>query len=131
MPRIFTPSILAIAVAFSFACAAHAQNIIADGAKWEKVFSAGKGFAEGVVAAKDGTIYMVDIPPPGKLFRYDPKSGQTTTLMEESGMANGLHIDRNGDLLMGQGLPGVQRLAKRNLTTGASPFWPSAKRASG
>ncbi len=119
MARFVSPFILAMFAVISVSSTTQAQNIIAADAKWEKVSSAGKGFAEGVVAAKDGAIYMVDIPPPGTLFRYDPKSGQTTIVMDQSGMANGLHIDRNGDLLMGQGMPGLQRLAKRNLATGA------------
>jgi gluconolactonase len=97
---------------------ASAQGVLQEGAKWEKVSSAGKAFAEGVVAAKDGSIYLVDLAPPGTLFRYDPKTGQTETVMSPSNMANGLHIDKNGDLLMGQGLPGSQMLAKRNLKTG-------------
>ena len=97
---------------------ASAQGVLPDGAKWEKVSSAGKAFAEGVVAARDGSIYLVDVPPPGILFRFDPKSGQTETIMSSSNSTTGLHIDKNGDLLMAQGLPGSQMLAKRNLKTG-------------
>jgi gluconolactonase len=96
-----------------------AQGILPEGAKWEQVATGGKGTAEGAVAARDGTIYIVDLAPPGQLLRYDPKTGQTIKVMDPSGMANGLHIDKNGDLLMGQGQPGVQVLSKRNLTTGA------------
>src|SRR5262249_15553865 len=97
---------------------ASAQGVLPEGAKWEKVSSAGKAFAEGVVAAKDGSIYLVDLAPPGTLFRYDPKTGQTETVMSPSNLANGLHVDKNGDLLMGQGLPGSQMIVKRNLKTG-------------
>jgi gluconolactonase len=97
---------------------ASAQGILPEGAKWEKVSSAGKAFGEGVVAAKDGSIYLVDLAPPGTLYRYDPKTGQTETVMSPSNLANGLYVDKNGDLLMGQGLPGSQMLAKRNLKTG-------------
>ena len=98
---------------------AGAATVLAKGAKWEKVSTAGKAFAEGVVAAKDGSIYLVDLAPPGTLFRYDPTTGKTETVMSPSNMANGLYVDKNGDLLMGQGLPGSQMLAKRNLRTGA------------
>jgi gluconolactonase len=97
---------------------ASAQGILPEGAKWEKVSGAGKAFGEGVVAAKDGSIYLVDLAPPGTLYRYDPKTGQTETVMSPSNLANGLYVDKNGDLLMGQGLPGSQMLAKRNLKTG-------------
>jgi gluconolactonase len=96
-----------------------AQGVLAPGAQWEKVSTAGKAFAEGVVAARDGSLYLVDLAPPGTLFRYDPRSGQTTVVSNPSNMANGLHVDRNGDLLMGKGLPGAAGLARRNLTTGA------------
>jgi gluconolactonase len=110
----------ALAIAsFALTAAASAQGVLPEGAKWEKVSSAGKAFGEGVVAAKDGSIYLVDLAPPGTLFRYDPKTGETTKVMEPSGFANGLHIDKNGDLLMAQGAPGSQGLAKRNLKTGA------------
>ena len=61
-------------VAAALTGAASAQGILPEGAKWEKVSSAGKAFGEGVVAAKDGSIYLVDLAPPGTLFRYDPKT---------------------------------------------------------
>jgi gluconolactonase len=94
------------------------ESVLAKDAKWERVATGGKGTGEGVVAAKDGTIYLVDLAPPGTLHRYDPKTGKTEIVMSPSNMANGLFIDRKGDLLMGQGLPGSQMLAKRNLKTG-------------
>jgi gluconolactonase len=119
MLRPIAPAFAAFAMISSICNPATAQGVLPDGAKWEKVSSAGKAFAEGVVAAKDGTLYLVDLAPPGILFRYDPKTGETTKVMDPSGMANGLHIDKNGDLIMGQGQPGVQVLSKRNLTTGA------------
>src|ERR1700749_3800904 len=104
MFRLFVSSALVVAALTGNACA---QGILPEGAKWEKVSSAGKAFGEGVVAAKDGSIYLVDLAPPGTLFRYDPKTGQTETVMSPSNLANGLYGDKNGDLLMGQGLPGA------------------------
>jgi gluconolactonase len=115
----FTSRLLAALAATCFAATASAQAVLPDGAAWEKVSSAGKAFAEGVVAAKDGSLYLVDLAPPGILFRFDPTSGETTVVTNPSNMANGLHIDKNGDLLMGRGLPGAAGLFKRNLTTGA------------
>ena len=102
---------------FAFVPVVSAQ-IVAKDAKWERVASGGKGTGEGVVAAKDGTIYMVDLATPGVLYRYDPKTGKLETVMSPSNMANGLHIYRDGNLLIGQSLPGSQMLAKRNLKTG-------------
>ncbi len=88
-----------------------AQGVLQDGAKWERVSSAGKAVAEGVAVASDGSIYVVDLAPPGTLFRFNPKSGTTETVMSPSNMANGLHVDKNGNLLMAQSLPGSQMLA--------------------
>src|SRR3972149_3392383 len=55
-------------------------NVVPEGAKWEELPRAGKVFAEGVVAAKDGKIYISDITltpnpddnPGGTIYRYDP-----------------------------------------------------------
>lgn len=107
------------AATMGLAASAAAQGIIAGGAQWEKILTAGKAFGEGVVAAPDGMIYLVDLAPPGVLFRFDPKSGETTVVSSPSNMANGLHIDRNGDLLICKSIPGGAGLFKRNLTTGA------------
>src|SRR3954452_15972510 len=97
----FTSRLLAALAATCLAATASAQGVLPSGAAWEKVSAAGKAFAEGVVAAKDGSLYLVDLAPPGILFRFDPASGETTVVTNPSNMANGLHIDKNGDLLMG------------------------------
>ena len=114
--------LLALAgAAFAITPAISAEKPVLDaGAKWERVASGlGKGTGEGVVAAKDGKIFVVDLASPGVLYRYDPKTGKTEQVMSPSNMANGLHIDRQGNLIMGQGLPGAQQLAKRDAKTGA------------
>lgn len=108
-----------IAAAGLAASAAAARNVLADGATWEKISSAGKVFAEGVVAAPDGMLYLVDLAPPGTLFRHDPKSNETTVIASPSNMANGLHIGRGGSLLICKSMPGSTGLAKRDLATGA------------
>ncbi len=99
---------------FAGATSASAQGIIAKDAKWEKVSSAGKAFGEGVVAGKDGGIYVVDLLPPGVIYRYDPKSGETTETMKPSNLANGLYVDKNGDLLINE----ANGIYRRNLKTG-------------
>jgi gluconolactonase len=107
------------------------QRILADGAKWEEVSRAGLLTSEGVVAAKDGMIYVVDFTPMeilkqnnpgGTIYRYDPNTGTTSKYMEPDGLALGLHVDRNGDLLIAQGAePGGGRaIVRRNLATGAT-----------
>ena len=126
-----------IAVAAGLACVflsgcalMQPQGILAEGAKWEEISRAGRVFGEGVVAAKDGRLYMTDIMPTaavkenntgGTIWRYDPASGRAEKYMEPSGMANGLHVDRNGDLLIAQGSDtGGRAILRRNLTTGAT-----------
>jgi sugar lactone lactonase YvrE len=61
-----------------FTGGAPAQGVLPEDAKWQKVSSAGRAFGEGVVAAKDGSLYLVDITaalpdnPGGTIYRYDP-----------------------------------------------------------
>ena len=80
--------------------------------------------------AKDGKIYVSDITRPdevkqnnpgGTIYLYDPATGGTAKYMEPSGMSNGLHVDRNGDLIIAQEAEGGGRaILRRNLTTGAT-----------
>ena len=114
--------------AFLSGCAT--QGIVAPGAQWEEVSRAGRVFGEGAVAAKDGRIYASDITPTaaikennpgGTIWRYDPATGQTEKYMEPSGQSNGLHVDKNGDLIIVQGADGGGRsVLRRNLSTGAT-----------
>ena len=102
--------------------------VVAPGAAWEEASRAGKSYAEGVVAAKDGRIYVSDLTrtalvrennPRGTIYRYDPATGQTSKYMEPSGMSNGLHVDRNGDLIIAQDADtGGRAVLRRNLATG-------------
>ena len=106
------------------------KGIVAEGAKWELISRAGRVFGEGVVAAKDGRLYMTDIMPTaavkenntgGTIWRYNPATGQAEKYMEPSGMANGLHIDKNGDLIIAQGADtGGRAVLRRNLATGVT-----------
>ena len=116
------------------ACAGLAPDpgrVLADDPKWEEVSRAGIFSSEGVVAAKDGAIYTVDLTvaeavkqnnPGGTVYKYDPATGATTKYLEPSGMAFGLHVDRNGDLILAQGAepPGGRAVVRRNLATGAT-----------
>jgi gluconolactonase len=118
---------VASAIATAFATPALAQ-IVASGAKFEEVSHAGSVFAEGVVAAKDGMIYVSDLTrtaivkennPGGTIYRFDPASGRTTKFMEPSGMSNGLHVDKNNDLIICQDADtGGRAVMRRNLATG-------------
>lgn len=106
------------------------KGVVAEGTKWELISRAGRVFGEGVVAAKDGRLYMTDIMPTaavkenntgGTIWRYNPATGQAEKYMEPSGMANGLHVDKNGDLIIAQGADtGGRAVLRRNLATGVT-----------
>jgi len=108
-------------------------GFVAPGAAWQEVSREGMVFGEGVVSAPDGIVYFSSMTralppgpdnPGGTIFRFDPATGKTTKYLEPSGMSNGLHVDRNGDLLIaqdsgGEGKGGGRAVMRRNLATGA------------
>jgi gluconolactonase len=114
------------------------SGVAAPDANWEEVSHAGRVYAEGVVAAKDGAVYVSDVTrtallregnPRGTIYRYDPATGATSKYLEPSGMANGLHVDRNGDLVVAQDADGGGRaVVRRNLTTGQTSLVANAYR---
>ena len=101
--------------------------VVEAGIRWEEVSRAGLVFGEGAVADKEGRIYASDITnttaikennPGGIIWRFDPRTGQTERFMQPSRMSNGLHVDRNGDLLIAQGSDGGGRgVVRMNLAT--------------
>lgn len=69
-----------------------AAQLVPEGAAVEKVAD-GYKFTEGPAAGPDGCIYFTDIPAE-LILKYDPETGETVTVFEESGQANGLMFDR-------------------------------------
>ncbi len=121
---------MAIALFTSFAGAA-TTAILAPGARWEEISRAGLATSEGVVADRNGIVYVTDIfrgtvangyYPCGTIWRYDPRTGMVDKFMQPSGVANGLHFDRNGDMIIAQS-SGVfcaeRRMIRRSMRTGA------------
>lgn len=112
--------------------------VLAPDAAWEEVSRAGRVYAEGVVAAKDGAVYVSDVTrtglvreknPRGTIYRYDPATGATSKYLEPSGMSIGLHVDRNGDLIIAQDADGGGRaVVRRNLATGQTSLVANAYR---
>ncbi|TWT58459.1 Gluconolactonase precursor [Thalassoglobus neptunius] len=77
------------------------QPIFASDAKLERLWNDGE-FTEGVAVGPDGRIYFSDIARtdrPGKIMRFDPKSGTTDVFCSDSGQSNGLMFDRSGTLI--------------------------------
>jgi gluconolactonase len=104
-----------------------AGEVAAPGAAWTSVSRAGAAAAAGVAVARDGRLYVTDIPasaPPGSsegtIYRFDPATGQTSRYLEPSGMATGLAVDRQGHLLIAQGgdAGGARAIVRRNLDSG-------------
>jgi len=84
--------------------------VVAPDAKWELLYTRTKaikgGLTEGPAVAPDGSIYFTDIPfgeDRGLIVRFDPKTKQNTLFSEDSGKANGLVFDREGNLLACEG----------------------------
>ena len=134
--RVIGIGIAALMCALLTACAGVRQapvGFVAPGATWEEVSREGMVFGEGVVADPSGMIYFSSMTralppgpdnPNGTIFRFDPATRRTTKYLEPSGMSNGLHIDRNGDLLIdqdsgGDGKGGARAVMRRKLATGA------------
>lgn len=105
-------------------------GILAPGAKWEELPRAGLSTSEGVVADRNGMVYISDLTRSGvikqnyaggAIYRFDPKTGLISKFMEPTRVANGLHIDKNGDLLIAQTNDaniGGRAIVRRNLKTG-------------
>ena len=121
---------MAVAVFTSLAGAA-TTGILAPGAKWEEISRIGLASSEGVVADRNGMVYVSDISraaivkgyyPCGTIWRYDPRTGSIDKFMQPSGVANGLHFDRSGDMIIAQS-SGVfcaeRRVIRRSMRTGA------------
>jgi gluconolactonase len=117
-----------VGVAFSARMRAAENPIVPDGAKLELLYSRtakmNGGLTEGPAVAPDGSIYFTDIPngpDMGLILRYDPATGKTTVFTKDSGQANGLWCDANGDLIAAEGSDyGGRRVSRWNLKTGKS-----------
>ena len=106
-----------------------AENpIVPEGAKLELLFTRSAplngGLTEGPAVAPDGSIYFTDMPfgpQPGMILRFDPASRKVTVFTADSGKANGLTCDANGDLVACEGADsGGRRVSRWDRKTGKS-----------
>jgi gluconolactonase len=112
---------------FTFAACAMAadDSVFPEDAKLELLFTRTAdirgGLTEGPAAAPDGSIYFTDIPSdkdPGMILRFDPKTNQTTVFEGNSGKANGLKFDAQGNLVACEGADyGGRRISRWNVKT--------------
>ncbi len=77
-------------------CGSEQLSVVAAGAKVEKL-AGGFRFTEGPAADAEGNIFFTDIPN-NRIHRWS-LAGKLLTFLEDSGGANGLFFDRDGNLL--------------------------------
>ena len=137
----YVSMVLLVAV-FAAGCNSEPLSVVANGAKVEKL-AGGFSFTEGPAADADGNIFFTDIPN-NRIHKWSlegkPLGGKLSTFRENSGGANGLYFDKNGNLLVCEG--GGRRLvsitAKGEVTVLADKYqdkkfnslndlWPDSK----
>ena len=96
-------------------------QLVPEGAVPEKVAD-GYKFTEGPALAPDGSIYFSDIPA-ALTLRFDAKTGETTTVEENSGNANGLMFDHDGVLIACR--HGARAVSSWSLERGAERYRPA------
>ena len=82
------------------------DSIVPKGSKPELVWAEGK-FTEGPTLGPNRIIYFSDIGQ--RTMRFDPATGKSTVFREPSGKANGLMINRKGNLIACEGANGGSR----------------------
>jgi gluconolactonase len=75
-------------------------SVVTDGAKVEKL-AGGFAFTEGPAADAQGNVYFSDIPN-NRILKWS-LDGKLSTFRENSGGANGLYFDKDGNLLACEG----------------------------
>jgi gluconolactonase len=109
-------------------------SVLPEGSKLMKVWDDGCVLTEGVTAAPDGAMYFSDITftslckdesgkflQAGNIWKYDPRTGETTVWRSPSGMSNGLKFDAGGDLIAALGADyGGRMLVRTDMDTGRS-----------
>jgi gluconolactonase len=102
------------AVAVAFATPAVAESLIAEGAKVEKL-DGGFAFTEGPAVDAKGNVFFSDIP--NNRIHVWTLDGKRSVFRENSGGANGLFFDREGNLLACEGR--ARRLTSTAVETSA------------
>jgi gluconolactonase len=96
--RFFVLSVLFVVLVAC--CSAKEHSVVAEGAKLEKL-AGGFRFVEGPAADSQGNIFFTDIPN-NRIHKWS-LDGKLSTFRENSGGANGLFFDKDGNLLACEG----------------------------
>ncbi|HUG89606.1 MAG TPA: SMP-30/gluconolactonase/LRE family protein [Planctomycetaceae bacterium] len=126
----------AVLVCFAAVCGSSARGgepIVPAGARPERVFDGGLVLTEGVAVAPDGMVYFSDITfshisrattgalEAGHIWKFDPRTGQTSIFRSPSGMSNGLKFDADGNLIAALGADyGGRCVVRTDMRTGRS-----------
>jgi gluconolactonase len=92
--------IVLVIIAAGISYGAEKLSVVAEGAKVEKL-AGGFRFTEGPAADAAGNIFFTDIPN-NRIHKWS-LDGKLSTFRENSGGANGLFFDKNGNLLACEG----------------------------
>lgn len=93
--------ILLVVAAMAGVCHAQGGNVTAANAQATKLAGDFK-FTEGPAADAKGDVYFSDIPA-NRILKWSAADGKLSTFLENSGGANGLYFDKDGNLLACQG----------------------------
>lgn len=97
-------------------------QLVPQGATPEKVAD-GYKFTEGPALSPDGGIYFSDIPA-SLILRFDPETGETEIIEEESENTNGLMFNHEGDLITCR--HGAREVSIWSIQCGSERFRPAA-----
>jgi gluconolactonase len=78
-----------------------ASDLVADGAQPERL-AGGFIFTEGPAADTEGNVYFTDIPN-SRIHIWSHKDNKVSVFREQTGQANGLYFDKDGNLLACEG----------------------------
>jgi gluconolactonase len=120
-----------VIVLLSLVPSATANDIVASGAKLEKLFDGACILTEGCASAPDGSIYFSDITfshackdangfiQAGNIWRFDPRTREAKIYRSPSGMSNGIKFDARGHMIVAEGADfGGRRITRTDLATG-------------
>ena len=92
---------IALVVVAAAVCSAQEAPLVAPGAEVKKLAGDFR-FTEGPVADAKGDVYFSDIPN-NRILKWSVQEGKLSTFREDSGGANGLYFDKDGNLLACEG----------------------------
>src|SRR5277367_2065203 len=92
-----TLSLIAALAILNLASPAFAQNVIAPGAKLEKL-AGDFAFTEGPTCDKKGNVFFTD-QPNDRIMEWSV-DGKLSTFLQPAGRANGMYMDAKGNLIV-------------------------------